>query len=206
MKVYDLNAGKYDSWFDKNKAAFLSEVSAIKKFIPKKGEGLEVGTGTGRFAALLGIRTGVDISAPMMAYAVKRGVVALKADAGALPFMDNTFDYVLLTTVICFLKNPSAALKEARRVLKPKGIIIIGFVHKDGFLGRFYRKKKSDYYKYAVFYTAVEIKNMLKKAGFLGFKITKTLSKMVSEIKQIEKPGCKKGGFTVISAVKKGDL
>ena len=206
MKVYDLNADKYDSWFDKNKAAFLSETAAIKKFIPKKGEGLEVGTGTGRFAAKLGIRTGVDISAPMMAYAVKRGVVALNADAGALPFMDNTFDYVLLNTVICFLKKPAAALKEARRVLKPKGVIIIGFVQKGGFLGGFYRKKKSDYYKYAVFYTAVEIKNMLKKAGFSGFKITKTLSRMPAEIKKPEKPGCKKGGFTVMAAVKKGDL
>jgi len=66
MKVYDLNADKYDSWFDKNKAAFLSEIAALKKFVPKKGEGLEVGTGTGRFAQALGIRTGVDISAPMM--------------------------------------------------------------------------------------------------------------------------------------------
>lgn len=206
MKVYDVNAAEYDSWFDKNKAVFLSEIAAIKKFIPEKGEGVEIGTGTGRFAAELGIKTGVDISVPMMSFAVKRGVIALKADASALPFMNDVFDYALLTTVICFLKKPAAALKEACRVLKPKGVLIIGFVHKDGFLGRFYKKKKSVYYKHAVFYTAGEIKKMLKKAGFSGFKTIKTLSRMPSEIKKPELNGCKDGGFTVIAAVKKGDL
>jgi len=132
--------------------------------------------------------------------------VALKADAAALPFMDNTFDYVLFNTVICFLKNPDKAFKEAQRVLKPGGVIIIGFIDKNGFLGRLYKKKKSSYYGKAKFYSVKEVKEMLIHYGFGGFKMTRTLSKMPEEIKKPEAPGSKKGGFAVLAAKKRGNI
>lgn len=43
------------------------------------------------------------------------------ADAECLPFRDATFDSVVGTLVFCSIPNPSQALAEVRRVLKPDG-------------------------------------------------------------------------------------
>lgn len=50
----DRNALEYDRWFDRHKGAFLSGSMALKPFILEGVDGLEVGVGTGRFAAELG--------------------------------------------------------------------------------------------------------------------------------------------------------
>ena len=43
-----------------------------------------------------------------------------------LPFPDASFDAVLIVTVLCFLANPQALLREAHRVMRPGGRLIIG--------------------------------------------------------------------------------
>jgi len=53
--IFDRYYKKYDTWYEKNKFAYLSELGAIKKVLPKVGKGLEIGVGTGRFAAPLNI-------------------------------------------------------------------------------------------------------------------------------------------------------
>ncbi len=47
-----------------------------------------------------------------------------KADALNLPFADDSFDAVTCQTVLIHLENPSDALREMKRVLKPGGILI----------------------------------------------------------------------------------
>lgn len=81
--------------------------------------GLEVGLGTGRFAAHLGIKIDVDPSMAMLAYAAERGVLGLQGTAEALPFKSTILDFALVVTTICFVDDPVAMLVEARRVLKP---------------------------------------------------------------------------------------
>jgi ubiquinone/menaquinone biosynthesis C-methylase UbiE len=49
-EVFDKYFKEYDEWYEKNKLAYLSEVAALKKVIPKGKKGLEIGVGTGRFA------------------------------------------------------------------------------------------------------------------------------------------------------------
>jgi len=60
--IFDKYYKKYDAWYEKNKFAYLSEIGALKKVVPNKGEGLEIGVGTGRFASRLGIKYGADPS------------------------------------------------------------------------------------------------------------------------------------------------
>ena len=48
----------------------------------------------------------------------------IQASATELPFEDNTFDAVTCQTLLIHLKNPIDAIKEMKRVLKPKGILI----------------------------------------------------------------------------------
>ncbi len=197
---------RYDSWFDRYKNAYLSELYAYKKLIPEKGIGLEIGVGTGRFASKLGIEIGVDISVPMMRLAAERGILCVKGRAEKLPFIDRSFDYALITTSICFFKFPVQALEEANRVLKNGGKLILGFIEKNSFLGKKYMTKKSPFYKKAKFFSINEIKRLITSTGF---KITKILSTLKSDPSEMQHPqksikGLKGGAFIVLYAIKEG--
>lgn len=202
--VFDRYYRKYDAWYEKNKFPYLSELEALKKVLPKRGKGLEIGVGTGRFAAPLGITTGIDPSKNMLRIAKKRGVDALLGSGEHLPFKNSTFDYVAIIITICFLKDPRKVLKETRRVLKENGKVIIGIIEKDSFLGKFYRKKKSIFYKEAIFFSVREVTDLLKNTGFSKLSYYQTLYELPGEIKSVQKPqrGSGKGGFVVISAEK----
>ncbi|MBN1493708.1 MAG: class I SAM-dependent methyltransferase, partial [Candidatus Omnitrophica bacterium] len=170
-----------------------------------KGKGLEIGVGTGRFAQVLGIKSGIDPSKNMIEIARKRGVNVKLGYGERLPFKNATFDYAVVIITICFTKNPEKVLKEAYRVLKTKGKIIIGIVDKDSFLGKFYQQKKSLFYKHADFFSVREIADLLKDAGFLKFSYYQTLYNHPAEIKSVQKPrkGFGTGGFVVIAAKKR---
>ena len=195
---------KYDAWYDRNKFAYLSELEAIKKVLPQRGNGLEIGVGTGRFAHALGIATGIDPSKNMIEIARKRGVDAKIGSGEHLSFENDTFDYVAVIITICFVKTPKKVLKEARRALKRSGKIVIGIIDRDSFLGEFYQKKKSLFYKEANFFTTREITDLLKDAGFQKFSYYQTLYNLPAEIKSVQKPrkGFGQGGFVVISGKK----
>jgi ubiquinone/menaquinone biosynthesis C-methylase UbiE len=50
----------------------------------------------------------------------------LLADAENLPFMDGCFDGVFMVASLHHLPDPLASLKEARRVLRPGGLFVLG--------------------------------------------------------------------------------
>ena len=205
INIFDRYYKKYDAWYDKNKFAYLSELEAVKKVLPKRGKGLEIGVGTGRFAHAVGITAGIDPSKNMIRIARKRGVDARLGSGECLPFKNSTFDYAAIIITICFVKAPQKVLKEARRVLKKNGKLIIGIINKDSFLGKFYQKKKSVFYKQANFFSPKEVTDLLKVARFSHFSYYQTLFKSPGKINLIERPqkGFRKGAFVVISARKR---
>jgi ubiquinone/menaquinone biosynthesis C-methylase UbiE len=206
IRVFEEAAQKYDRWFDKNRHAYKSELLVLRRFIPEAGRGLEVGVGTGRFATPLGIHIGVEPGKAMAEIAQRHGIKIYRAKAEDLPFNNESFDFILMVTTICFLENPIQALKEARRVLKPSGHIIIGMIDRDSFLGRLYesRKKESLFYRNANFYSVNQVINWLRQLKYTYIKICQTIFKNPEEITSIEpiKDGFGKGGFVVISAKK----
>ncbi len=167
MKVFDLNAKKYDEWFERNKETFYRELRCLAEFT--KGFGLEVGVGTGRFAEKLGINVGVDTSGEVLRIAKGRVENVLVGDAHELPFKDETFDAVYFITTICFLKRPEDALAEAWRVLKFGGTLVIAFVPLDSPLGKEYDRlgrKGHVFYSVARFYETGELLEMIERVGF----------------------------------------
>ncbi len=104
---------------------------------PTVGDALELGCGTGFFglnlwqAGHLGSLTCVDISEAMVAECVANGerlgasVRGEVADAEQLPFPDGSFDAVVGHAVIHHLPDLEGALKEALRVLRPDGVLVI---------------------------------------------------------------------------------
>ena len=202
--AFDRYYRRYDAWYDRNVFAYLSELEAVKKVLPKKGKGLEIGVGTGRFAHALGIAVGVDPAKNMVKLARKRGVDARVSRGEHLPFKDATFDYVAIIITLSFVKNPQKVLKEARRVLRKKGKIIIGIVDKNSFLGRFYQKKKGVFYKQANFFSVKRVTELLKLLRVSRISYYQTIFKLPDKINSIEKPkkGFGRGGFVLICAKK----
>lgn len=196
---------RYDAWFKENRFAYLSEVDALRRFIPKGKEGIEIGIGSGRFALALGIRFGLDPSLRMLFLAKKRGLKVFGGIAENLPLKNEYFDFVLIVTTICFVDSPETSLREAHRILKPEGQIIIGFVDRDSPLGRFYmNKRRSLFYRYANFYSVPEILSFLKDLKYKNFKTLQTIFHPLSEIKSKEpvREGYGQGSFVVIRGIK----
>ena len=197
---------EYENWFDRNKFAYQSELAAIEEFIPIHKRGIEIGVGTGRFAAPLGIEIGIDPSPRMREIAKSYGLEVCGAVAEALPFSDGSFDFALMVTTICFLDDVEAAFKEAYRIIKPSGSLIIGFIDRDSPLGKLYQqyKKESVFYNVATFYSVREIVSQLKRVGFKRFNFVQTIYHNLAEISDIEpiKAGYGEGSFVVVRAVK----
>jgi len=206
MNIFDKYYKRYDAWYDRNKFVYLSELKAIRKVLPKKGKGLEIGVGTGRFARALGIKYGIDPSKNMIEIARQRGVNVRLAHGELLPYKNKTFDYVAIIITLCFVKDPCKVLKEAKRVLKKDGKIIIGIIDMESALGKSYRHKRSVFYKQARLFNAKEVADLLNEIGFGRKSYYQTLFKSLDKIKAIEKPktGFGEGGFVVISAKKDG--
>ena len=203
-RLFDRYYKKYDAWYSRNKFAYLSEVEALKNILPQKGKGLEIGVGTGRFAQALSIGYGIDPSGKMLEIARKRGVNVKLGWGEQLPFEACTFDYAAIIITLCFVKYAFGVLRQAGRVLKKNGKLIVGIIDKDSFLAKFYQKKKSVFYKQANFFSVKELISLVKAAGFRKFTYYQTIFRLPARISSIEKPkrGYGKGGFVVIGAQK----
>ncbi len=207
-KIAPFNAyhRRYEAWFQRHEAAYHSELLAVRALLPWQGLGLEIGVGTGRFAAPLGISVGLDPSGTMLAYAIERGISSIQGVAETLPFTDGIFDYGLVVTTICFVNDPKTMLNEAHRVLKHRAPLVIGFVDRESRLGQQYLAHQDEnvFYSEARFYSALEVEKLLSEGGFVDPVWGQTLSKPLSEIQEIE-PLCDghgHGGFVVVRAVK----
>lgn len=91
----------------------------------------DVGCGAGGAAQLASSRgaavSGMDAAEPLLAIARERvaGGDFHLGDLEELPFADGTFDFVTGFNSFQFAANPVAALREARRIAKPSGRIVI---------------------------------------------------------------------------------
>ena len=170
--VFDQLAERYDAWFDTSRgsASLSAELACLRTLMPRDTSGwIEVGVGSGRFTAALGIGEGVDPSSPMLQKAVARGIRMIVAEAESLPYASRSLQGILLVVTLCFLSEPEVALRECARVLKEDGELLVGIVPSDSSWGEYYRFKGSQghpFYSVARFYTCDEAAEMAMSAGF----------------------------------------
>jgi len=206
VEPFEKHASKYEGWFTKHKFVYQSELEAVRQHLPPNKQGIEIGVGSGRFAAPLGIKFGLEPSAKMREIAQTRGVEVVGGVAEAIPFSDSIFDFVLVVTTICFVDDLQASFREAYRILKPGGCLIIGFIDRNSPIGQSYKRHKENsvFYREATFYSVGDVVPILKKAGFGDLTFSQTIFKNLSDIDRLElvKSGYGEGSFVVIKAIK----
>jgi len=203
---FDLQADKYDEWFDsEGKKVFFSEVAALQMIVPVVPRpSLEIGVGTGRFANALGIEIGVDPSPNMLARARDRDIDVVRADGSYLPFSSSSFGGVFLVTTLCFLPDPLAVLREIFRVLRRDGVLFVGFIPAGSNWGRAYIQKGRQghrLYSVAKFRSVGGMLSLLRSVGFQCEEAVSTLFQPPQAVEEVESPleGAREdAGFVVL--------
>jgi ubiquinone/menaquinone biosynthesis C-methylase UbiE len=133
--VWEGQAAGYDGRVMKTyRNAYDLSIRKVRSILTPEKTVLEIGCGTGIIA--LGISpdakhiSAVDISPRMIAEAMRKAAEASLdnvefrvCDGYAAPFEDGSFDVVLLFNTLHVVKEPSGLLREARRLLKPSGLL-----------------------------------------------------------------------------------
>jgi ubiquinone/menaquinone biosynthesis C-methylase UbiE len=116
-------------WFVQRRNLFAAEIRRLR--LPAKTSILDVGTGTGanlRLLKELGFSrvAGLDPSPDVIRLCAAKGLgVVTPGSACAIPFDDESFDFVMATDVIEHVDDDSLALREIARILKPGGAVLI---------------------------------------------------------------------------------
>ncbi len=106
---------------------------SILQFLSRKPQGdlLEIGCGAGNVLELVpaGRKFAIDLSAFLLGKARERlgskGHYFVQANAGNLPFPNQSFGRILCTEVIEHVPDPGALIKELARLAKPDAVVVI---------------------------------------------------------------------------------
>lgn len=187
--VFEQFAEDYDRWFDEHRAEYRAELARVRRLLPRPdARAVEVGAGSGRFAAPLGIPIGIEPSPALGRMARERGIEVIRGRAESIPLRDGACSSALVVTVICFLDDPVPAFREIHRILAPQGTLVTGFLEREGPIAQKYlhEEGKHRFLSRARFYSPDEVRELLGRTGFC-----------VTEVES-------RAGFSVIAAQKDG--
>ena len=153
---WDRNAGRYDRFMRKDRAAYETMYGLIRPVVKGKTV-LELATGTGLISknivnAAAHIEAS-DTSAEMIREAKRRNHSAKLhfsvQDMFCLPYADESFEVVIVSNALHIVPQPEKALAEIHRVLRDDGVLITPtFTHAEN---SFFGNSKAFFLKLAGF-------------------------------------------------------
>ncbi len=174
VDAFDRAAFSYDAWYEteKGRQVLSAERRLVNGFLPSIGVGLEIGAGTGVFAeALSNLRRSVvclDLSREMLARAADRGLPCIIGSADTMPLRGGSLSFAYMVTVIEFLGDPVASLKEASRITGRDAPIVALFINRESDWGELYTamaEKGDPIFSHAHLYTLDEVEEITRRTG-----------------------------------------
>ncbi len=183
QQVRDIRAQKAQDYFqqvanswDSIRAMHVAQHQLEKTLLEVAGEAfhgdlLDIGTGTGRilqmFADHVRRGVGIDMSNDMLSVARSnlegsgfKHIYVRKGNMYQLPLEDQSFDLAILHMVLHYSDNPVEVIREATRVLRPEGrLIVVDFAaHAEEYL-------RNDYQHHRLGFADAEIRQCFNAAG-----------------------------------------
>ena len=164
-------AGGYESWYGAEGAsAEYAERRLLEQWLARFGAAhtaLDIGCGAGHFtrwlASLGWCATGVDVAAPMLAEAARRGGPAhVRADSARLPFCAGAVDVAVMITSLEFMPQPAQAIREAARVAQHG--LLLGVLNAWSVMGWQRKRSGLPVWQAAHFYSAFELGRLVREA------------------------------------------
>lgn len=176
MNYFDFMAPIYEIIIFGAKKTFLKLYSLAD--FQKNDKVLDLGGGSGRIAKFFIGKvkeiTVADISMEMTAVCKKhQGLNCILTNAEGLPFQDNYFDKVIAVDAFHHFQNQKRVLQEIKRVLKPKGKILIKEINPENFFGWCWAKFEIILGLKSKFYSFSSLSCLFEKYNFKTKSITK---------------------------------
>lgn len=99
-------------------------ITHVREWLPTRGPMLDLGSGTGHFAALLERDVDVEVVTADVGDMHVAGRPPVLITDGALPFPDASFTTTLLVFMLAYPREPVAVLREAARVTRGPIILV----------------------------------------------------------------------------------
>ena len=142
----------------------------------RKGVLLDVGCGSGRYIYMLREK-GWDVKGVDIAYTdygkKELGLDIYEGNLAAMKFPDESFDAVTFWWTLEHMYDPLSMLKEAYRITKKDGVVVVGVQNIDSLEAKMFGKYWFHLFlpKHLYHFSPVSLEAMLKKAGFGRVKI-----------------------------------
>ena len=169
----------HDSQYPMRVRSFLSALRKHATHLPPKGSRvLDIGTAGGAFleaAEKFGFQAfGLEPSADLVQRGQKRGLQIQQGTIEKHTFAPHSFDMVCLWDVIEHLPDPLNALREAKKLLKPDGVLLINFPD----IGTWQAKMAGDRFWWIIsvhlhHFTRSSLARLCERAGFKVFRATR---------------------------------
>ena len=160
-------------------------LKSIKTFHPEKpGTILDIGTADGLMLRNLKDTfpkttcVGIEYARDLMACCESKTIHLIQGNALVLPIKDDTFDVVVATAIIEHVSEPIQLIREAFRVLRKNGILIITTPHPfwEGIATYIGHLKKDEHHE------LITLSKLISLFNTVGFEITNAEQFMISPI------------------------
>ena len=183
MMSFDDAAQTYDAWYATPVGRLTDELErrAVFSLVPAQpGWAADLSCGTGHYALELARRgwrvVGIDRSLPMLRVAtgkLRRSDAAppffVQADAALLPLRAESLNLVTVILGLEFTADPAAVLREVRRVLDARGVLVVAVLRARGLWNRWRRVKRhlvTSIWTEACFFEEAALETLLRAHGF----------------------------------------